>query len=272
VCHGVGANYIRSSSIAIWNVDEMNDDADLVRSKVTVDGLPWYAAPPRKAWQRGQVRDHFGVCSIEFSKTGKLLVAAGTISELERRYHLHYLNSVGRASPAAASPLENALPGICCVWDAHSGKLIREINTRTGTWHSCSWFVGARILADERTVITCGNRIEYWDIHGGAATREFKSNDAGYLAMDLSPDEQLLATVTVKGQLTLWSLPTGTEVGNLKAGDSQLSAVVFSHDGCLLAAGGQDGDLHLWNLCSGTLKTPIGPLRVWPARGPDPGK
>jgi WD40 repeat protein/transcriptional regulator with XRE-family HTH domain len=82
-------------------------------------------------------------------------------------------------------------------------------------------------------------------------------------ALEISPDEQLLATGSWEGVIKVWDLAKGALLWTSPAVDA-IMGLAFSPDGHVLASGGTDGQIHLLEVTSGallqTLNEHVGPV------------
>jgi WD40 repeat protein/transcriptional regulator with XRE-family HTH domain len=87
------------------------------------------------------------------------------------------------------------------------------------------------------------------DLHTSVFTQNFDA----VASMALSPDETLLATGTITGEIWLWNAVTGDLKFSLKSGESSwvTLSVAFSSQGNLLAAGSEDHSISLWDVSTG---------------------
>lgn len=165
-----------------------------------------------------------------------------------------------------------------CVWDAATGKNIRQLNidgeSVTGLNHDFDRLAIARsfhfdVPAARRGTlslqdITNGNEVWSIDPHGNwSRTFPFRPSIS---AIAFSPDGKRLVTVGSEtkvggrhglpgGIVKIWETQTGKELQQLKPLSTRPDAVVFSADGKYLAVGTggasgelpESGEVHLWN-------------------------
>jgi serine/threonine protein kinase len=74
----------------------------------------------------------------------------------------------------------------------------------------------------------------------------------GILSLAYSPNGDMLAAGTTKGEVRVWQAATGQPLFNLTGHTNWVQAVVFSPEGRRLASGGPDGTIRWWDMSSGT--------------------
>ncbi|MBD2611365.1 MAG: hypothetical protein FWK04_26905 [Nostoc sp. GBBB01] len=82
-------------------------------------------------------------------------------------------------------------------------------------------------------------------VYGADEYNHFSGHTAAVLAVDVSPDSSLIASVSIDQTIKLWRRD-GTQVATLKGHKGAVRAIDFSSDGQMLASGGEDGTIKLW--------------------------
>jgi WD40 repeat protein len=142
----------------------------------------------------------------------------------------------GRTVVSCHTVLRNGqlLPGILAVWDASTGKLLRQIDLAPGVQESLA------LAADGRTAaVGMGDgSIHLWDLRSGKEVLVLTGHDQYVTAVAFSPDGQLLASGSLDQTVRVWEVRTGTLVCRLRGDGRAVNAVAFAPDGRLLASAG----------------------------------
>ena len=91
-------------------------------------------------------------------------------------------------------------------------------------------------------------------VYGADEYNRFWGHTAAVLAVDVSPDNSLIASASVDQTIKLWRRD-GTLVATLKGHKGAVRTVDFSPDGQTLASAGEDGTIKLWKRNGQLLKT-----------------
>ncbi len=81
----------------------------------------------------------------------------------------------------------------------------------------------------------------------GALIKTIKGNTRGMMAVDFSPDGQMLVAVGASGAVKLWKID-GTEITTLTGHEGNVWGVAFSPDGKQIASAGDDRTVILWDV------------------------
>ncbi len=143
-------------------------------------------------------------------------------------------------NPKAATPLPNPY-----------SELVRVVKTSEKN-ESLAWSF------DEKLVVVnagSGESPAIWNWSNGKPLRRLP-RDANYIAkVAFSPDNRVIATSSVSGQIALWHAGTGKLLREFDGGFSGYDAIVFSPDGARLASGGVNQNIIMWDVKTGA--------RVW---------
>ncbi len=138
---------------------------------------------------------------------------------------------------------------LVCLYDAATGKLVRECETPNS---SCPWTI--RFTADGTKVLSGNwNRAIYvWDVATGKLIRRLEGHRGLVTAIAFRPREpDILASAGADGRIMLWdiSLPQNTPVLTLDALDGwEAWAMDFDKAGRRLAATNSVGTTVIWDL------------------------
>ncbi len=94
--------------------------------------------------------------------------------------------------------------------------------------------------------------------------RSFQGHTSVIMAVDFSPDGQIIASASFDKTIKLWQVSTGKLITTLEGHQERLWSLRFSPDGRTLASSGYDSTIKLWNVADGTLKKTIfGHNKTW---------
>ena len=98
---------------------------------------------------------------------------------------------------------------------------------------------------------TKGNLVTIWETATGAILDSWQADPSFAAALDVSPDEMLLATAGSDGSVNIWDVATGNRIRRLYPAGTH--TVAFSPDGQEIASGGRPGFLRVWDVDTGDL-------------------
>jgi hypothetical protein len=137
-------------------------------------------------------------------------------------------------------------PGQVTVWDAYSGKKLRE-------WRPSQEVIAKSALSADGKLLVLADGIggtSLWDVAAGKRLRIIEGTHGACLG--LSPDGKSLAAGLFDGGLGVWDVPTGKLRGRLpKSSWSTSSSIAFSPDGKKVAAARPDGTIGVWDTADG---------------------
>jgi WD40 repeat protein len=181
-----------------------------------------------------EVRDWLG--AVAFSPDGERVLTIGmstaTIWEVKTgRVMLPEFEKIINSSSAAFSPdgryvVTGSIPAR--IWDAATGKLVREFNTYPLSTDGSVAFTpdGLRIL-----VWTESRKAQLWNAATGTLDHEFKVELATGNAVAFSPDGRYVLTQNKGKVAQIWEIMTGKLVSEFAAQAADFTAFAFSRDG-----------------------------------------
>lgn len=107
---------------------------------------------------------------------------------------------------------------------------------------------GKRLVSGSRDMT-----LKIWDVEDGREIRSFGPHNHWINALDVSPDESLLASASDDKTVRVWEIATGRSRHVLDKHAEKVKTVAFSSDGRLLASGDKEGVVRLWDVDSGNL-------------------
>ncbi|HZY84554.1 MAG TPA: sigma-70 family RNA polymerase sigma factor [Gemmataceae bacterium] len=194
--------------------------------------------PPGALLRLGTVRFRhgLGVYSVAYSPDGRLIASTGG-------------------------------DGAVRLWDAATGRLVREVTRRPQREATFA------VFSPDGTLLACGGPQEQgpgtkpkamavylYEVATGKEVRRLEGHGPALCGAAFAPGGKTLATTERGGIIRLWEVSTGKEVRCLKGAGN---ALAFSPDGKLLACGGGmtvwdrvkprpgGGDVRVWDVASG---------------------
>jgi outer membrane protein assembly factor BamB len=165
------------------------------------------------------------VCSVSFSKDGKLLVSAGGSEFTPAR-------NGGKTS------------GQIKVWDVAAKKERGQLTGHTNKVFSAAFAPDGQTLATG----SADQTVRLWDVAKMAPRAELKGHAEAVSAVAFSPDGKTIVSASWDKTVRLWDAATGEHHGTLQGHEEEVLAVAVSPDGQTLATGGADWTVRLWDL------------------------
>ena len=226
----------------------------------------WSLKQGREVWRefmggRGQ--------TLNFTPDGKSFVAGSGIYDTasgqeiaEEKFSAQgtfaYLSDVspdGRFVATAAATKETIKPESVTLWDAQTGRPLRNLAGHEGKALNTIQF-----SKDSRLLITCGKDFtaRLWDVETGSELHRFKiegTSDDPFkdaIAM-LSPDgKTVLTAYDLNSTPKLWDAVTGQQMRELK-GTGYIKSAAFAPDSKTIATGDSDGTAVIWETQTGNI-------------------
>ncbi len=175
--------------------------------------------------------EHGQVNSLRFSRSGKLLLAAG-----------------GRGGKL----------GRAVLYDVATGAKVTEVGSA-----ETDAVLSADLSPDQSLVAVGGpsKLVRVYAVADGTVVREIKKHTDWVTAVEFSPDGVLLATGDRNGGLFAWEAATGREFHTLRGHTAMVTDVSWRADANLLATASEDGTVRLWEMENG------GQVKQWAAHG-----
>jgi WD40 repeat protein len=140
-----------------------------------------------------------------------------------------------------------------CLWDAASGKQIRQFAgaLKFGYGHLLDFTSDGKLLAATLSGLGRNEVLFLWDVESGYAVTRGGGHQDEVTCVDFAPCGTLLASGSHDKTVRLWDPATGKELRCLEAHGGTVSAMAFSHDGKTLASSGEDGMTRIWEVSTG---------------------
>jgi len=139
--------------------------------------------------------------------------------------------------------------GVVRVWDATSGRHVRDIETGipTGVY-------ALAIRPDGRVLATAQERgpkdVDLWDVVTHQRLRKLVGHGATVKAVAFHPDGRTLASASEDRTIRIWDTLQGRALSVLEGHAATVVALAFSPDGRRLASKGWDHTVRLWDVAT----------------------
>jgi WD40 repeat protein len=134
-------------------------------------------------------------------------------------------------------------PGLIRLWDADTGKSLRDFSRNASPVAGLAWDADAHRLA---AACWDGAALTF-DAHSGAELLRLARHQDTVRAVAFSPNARTIATAAADGALRLWDARTGQLVQTLRGHIQGVTAVAFGLDGRSLVTGSLDGTCKFWD-------------------------
>ncbi len=228
----------------------------LLRSEAGAPPVVWSIAGHRVA----QTLAPMPIASSSFSPGGSRLAVQVSTSETAPE-QLEILDLRGgrtvrlQGSPPCGSDLgfawsgdgrriaDGGFCGVVQVWNAATGRLLREVNEGGEISGYSLSPDGSRLL-----VGSWDSRATIWNVDSGRALVELIGHTRGIDSVAFSPNGSLALTASLDHTARLWNARTG-HVMRVFDFSGVPEAVSFSNDGDRIAITDDEGNVHVWETC-----------------------
>jgi len=137
------------------------------------------------------------------------------------------------------------------VWDADSGRLMRELKGHNFIIRKLVFSPDGQKLASAAPEKTA----RLWEVGTGKLLGLLEGHTQEIMDIIFSPDGKTLASSSRDGTLKLWDAESGALLNSLEGHADGAQTIAFSRNGKLLASSGWRSSIKLWNVSSGKLLT-----------------
>ncbi|KAH0789041.1 Transcription initiation factor TFIID subunit 5 [Histomonas meleagridis] len=195
------------------------------------------------------------VLNADITRDSRMIVSCGTDCQI-RVAHVEAFRPIAHYKM-------HAEPVVSVAWDKRNEFFAGASRDRTiSLWSLRSpnvlrLFIGHTLpinkvifSQDTRNIISCANDLtmRVWDIASGNQTAMFSCGRSPPIALDVSPNNNLVACGCENGNVILWSMEKGVKVWDVNEFGSPVSDLKFTNDGSVLLASSISGALCAWNV------------------------
>lgn len=132
-----------------------------------------------------------------------------------------------------------------CVWDRHTGTLIRQLRGHTGPVNA--------VQMRGNTIVSCSGdfRVKLWNIDTGKNIREFIGHTKGLACSQFSEDGRYVASAGNDKTIRIWDANTGECLRRMWAHDNLVRSLHIDSVSGRLISGSYDTDIKVWDMETG---------------------
>jgi WD40 repeat protein len=258
VATGTVLQTLRGHDSAVTNLAFSPDGTTLITADSAAAIKVWDVA---RGGEITRLRSSARVVNVQFSPDGRFLATAGednlvklwetsTLASIERRALSGHRGWCFRAEYTRdGRTLATTGWGLVRLWDAASGRHLRDIETGIGTG-----VYALAIRPDGRVIATAQERgpkeVDLWDAASGRRLRKLVGHGATVKCLAFHPDGRTLASAGEDRTIRLWDPSDGRALAVLAGHTAAVVALAFSPDGRWLASKGWDHTVRLWDVAT----------------------
>ncbi len=146
-------------------------------------------------------------------------------------------------SPDGRSLASGSLDNTVRLWDAASGRELRNMTGHTNWVEAVAWSPDGRSLASG----SMDSTIKIWEAASGRELRTFTGHRGTAAALAWSPDGRSLASGSLDYTVKIWDAASGRELRTITGHKGPVTALAWSPDGRSLASGSGDSTIKIWD-------------------------
>lgn len=198
--------------------------------------------------------------SIDVSKNGKILVAAGLNTQSETQNYVEVYNlSNMKEAPRKITGYSYGIENICITPDEvgffardNSGRSIKYSDLKTSREVvKPSSKINAIALSPNGSVLAgAGDNgaLYLWDVQSGYAAKEVPGLGKHLTAVEFSPDGRNIVVGDSEGIVKIYDSQAGFVVRTLSGHTSGVEQIRYNHKGNFMATASKDKTVRLWNI------------------------
>jgi WD40 repeat protein len=238
----------QDSGLALWALDYSPDGRYLVSGNMDGVATLWDAQTGSRVRQfAAEGLDE--IYALDFSPDGKSIVAGGSFRQ-DKAFVLVWDVETGREvfrippsyiytasfSPDGAYILTGGAEGVSRLWDAQTGKKLKEFTGNLAIFSPN----GKNVATIGGPSGWAGSTVFIWDIQTGKEINHFEGPTDGIFGLTYTPDGKTIAAVGSANSVYLWNSQTGQELRRYPQA-APVDWITFSPDSQFVVSVSTDG-------------------------------
>ncbi|GAK58731.1 WD-repeat protein [Candidatus Vecturithrix granuli] len=237
--HGKGDKGIR-----IWQVNYQNLGAIRERRTSSAAEIRYLPGQPEFS---AQIEVPVKIGEPEPKKVATATTPQGFTLQYVLRGHQDIISPL-EWSPDGRVLASGSADAMICLWDEHTGELLKTLSGHQDRISSLSWAPDSQQLAAGSMDTT----ISVWNVSRGDLQLKLEGHTDGVLSVAWAPDGWMLASSSDDHTICLWDSQSGDLLWKLEGHASAVTSLAWSPDALILASASFDNTIGLWDVQSGT--------------------
>jgi WD40 repeat protein len=150
-------------------------------------------------------------------------------------------------------------PGMLHVWDARTGKLLKQREAHPEAVNDVAYQPGGKLLA----TASYDRTVKLWDAESLAEVRTLQGHTKDVFCLAFHPGGSRLASTGFDGAVKVWDVAQGVELFTLRGHTADVYSVAYDPGGERLVTAGMDRSVRIWEAIASTAQRVL--------RGPEGG-